>query len=380
MKDFDKTDIFGSFPGGRFIGPEEKKEILSILDARSPYRFYGIAAQKTASRLEELCVETFQRNFALGLSSGTAALHTALFALGVRPGDEVVFPSYAWSADLMAVLALGAVPVMAALDETWGLDPQKLEACLSSRTKAVMAVHMRGGLCRIPKIQEMCSRHKVFLIEDGSQCLGGTFSGKKVGTFGDVSVFSFQYHKLITSGEGGLLLADDNAVYERACRFHDLGMRRRVGEADPVGPDAIESFGLNYRMSEIQAAMLIAQTQKVPRILKGLKQSYEKGMERLHPIMKKFGLRVRPEPEGAQRNHAFLCLTGETTEAAEKAHAYLQEKGIPIQKADRLDPHHFRTWEAFLKREGRPYRTVDPETSLEILSRALFIEVNSKNG
>jgi 8-amino-3,8-dideoxy-alpha-D-manno-octulosonate transaminase len=382
MKKDSLRKMFGGFPGGRCIGREEEWAVLKVLRAKSPYRFYGLRLLNCSSGLEKLCCKTFGRKYALAVSSGTAALHTALFSLNVSPagGDEVVLPAYAWSADLMAILALNAIPVIAPIDETWGLDANFLEKCLSDRTKAIIAVHMRGGPCAIKRIQEIAVRRNIPVIEDGSQCIGGQIDGKPIGHFGDVSIFSFQYNKLITCGEGGVVLTDDEKIYKKARRFHDLGMLREAGAPDPAGLDAIGSLGLNYRLSELQAAMLAAQMKKMPKILKALVKSYPKALRRLSPLMKKYGLKERPLPLGAKRNHAFLCLTANSEKQISLAVEELTALGVPAVKASRLDPHHFQAWEAFLQRDQRVYRLVTAGENTNILERASFAEIDSQYG
>ncbi len=372
-----RKDLYGGFPGARFIGKEELEGIKDVITARSPYRFYGLNLQRRAEALESLCCDLFNRKYALALSSGTAALHTALFALGVSEGDEIVLPAYAWSADLMSILALGAVPVIAPIDETLGLDVSALEECLSEKTKAIIAVHMRGCPCDLKGILEIAQVHGIRVIEDGAQCIGGKINGLPVGALGDISVLSFQYHKLVTSGEGGVLLTNDSKSYERAYRFHDLGMFRRAEEPDPEGLDSIESFGLNYRISELQAAFLIPQLKKMPDVLQGLKNSYQMAFDELTDMCREFQLEERKILENTVHNHAFLCLVAKTREHAESAFNKLQKLNIPVQRCSRQDGHHFKVWADYMRRENRPFKLVGSEICTELLKRYLFIEINS---
>ncbi|MBI3090357.1 MAG: aminotransferase class I/II-fold pyridoxal phosphate-dependent enzyme [Candidatus Tectomicrobia bacterium] len=372
-----RPEFFGGFPGARFYGGEERDAVAEVVAAQSPYRFYGLALKGKAEELERRACELFGRRHAVALSSGTSALHAALFALGVGAGDEVIMPAYAWVSDLMAILALGGAPVIAPIDATLGLDAERLGACCGERTRAILAVHMRGVPCDLPAIRDLARRRGIGVVEDGAQCLGGVVAGKPVGAGGDVSVLSFQYNKLITAGEGGMLLTDDPQLHERAYRFHDLGMLRHAGGGDPEGLEAIASFGMNYRITELQAALLLAQLEKLPRILGGLQASYaaalEMGAERLAAL----GLRERPTPPGAARNHAFLCLVAESPEAARQAAAALEDEGLPVQRCARLDGHHVDVWEAYLQRTGLTYRSLAGEESRARLERSLFLEVAS---
>ena len=349
---------------------------MQVLAARSPYRFHGLRLLRRCEALEAACRVRMRRRHALALSSGTAALHTALAALEVGPGDEVILPAYAWSADLMAVLAVGAVPVIAPIDETLGLDPRRLPECATRRTRAVVAVHMRGVPCDLRAIAAFARQHRIAVIEDGAQCLGGRVEGRPVGSGGDVSVLSFQYNKLVTAGEGGMLLTDDRRVYERARRFHDLGMRRNAGEADPAGLRCIESFGLNYRMSELQAAVLLEQVKKMPMILAGLRAAARRASASLGPAARSLGLAPRPAVKGTEPNQAFLCLQADEGRAAARAAHALRRQGLPVQRASRLDGHHPAAWQAYLRRARVPFRAVGVTPSTAILNRTLFLEIN----
>ena len=166
-------NLFGGFPGGRFIGSEELAAVAAVLRSRTPYRFYGLSEPKQVASLEDTCCEQFERKHALAVTSGTAALQAALFAVGVSEGDEVILPAYAWGSDLMAVVDRGGVPVIAPLDDTLGLDPEALEECMSERTRAILALHMRGAPCALTRIIELARARGIRVIEDGAQCLGG---------------------------------------------------------------------------------------------------------------------------------------------------------------------------------------------------------------
>lgn len=368
--------LFGGFPGARFIGKEEQEEILSVLDAQSPYRFYGLNLLKKAEKLEALSRSLFQRSYALAVSSGTAALHTALFSLGVNKGDEVILPAYAWSADLMAILALGAIPVIASIDETLGLDSSSLASCISRKTKVIIAVHMRGYPCNLERIVNFCKAQRIFVLEDGAQCLDGKIDGKPVGSMGDVSILSFQYHKFATSGEGGMLLTNDPKLYERACRFHDLGMFRKAGDPDPEGSMAIQSLGLNYRISELQAAFLLAQLERMSVVRKSLTRTRERARKVLEPFCREFGLKERLLSPRAEPNGAFLCLTAPNKRKMDEAWNELREKDVTVGRCSQQDPHHFMVWKKFMDHSGLEYRCVATNRSVKFLERNLFFELN----
>lgn len=372
-----KKNLFGGFPGGRFIGKEELAEVAKVIKARSPYRFYGLSLQNKTEALEDLCRKIFRRKYALAVSSGTAALHTALFASGVEKKSEVILPAYAWSSDLMAVLALGAHPVIAPIDETLGLDPAMLEACITDRTKVIIAVHMRGYPCDLKRIWRIAKKKGIKVIEDGAQCIGGRIARNPVGALGDISVFSFQYNKLVTCGEGGALLTDNEVFYRRAYRFHDLGMLRRPGKADPEGIGAMGSLGLNYRLSELQAAALIPQLKKMPAILKKLKKNHRLATAGISALCKRFNLSIRESAPGCEPNYAFLCLSAKMKRDAKEAYIALNRLKVPVQKSSCLDGHNFKVWKDFMKRENFIFKSVGDARSRSILEKSLYIEINS---
>ena len=369
-------NLFGGYPGARMIGEEEIAAVSDVVRARSPYRFYGMEPKRRAEALEAALACFTGRRRTLAVSSGTAALHVALHAVGVRAGDEVVIPAYGWSANIMAVLAVGGQPVIAPIDETLGLDPERLDECFSDKTRAVIGVHMRGYPCDLTGVIAAAESRGIRVIEDGAQCIGGTISGAPVGAKGDISIFSFQYNKLITGGEGGAVMAEDENLITRARRFHDLGMLREVGAPDPEGDNCIDGFGLNYRLGEMPAAMTLVQLSKVGEILSNLAAVRERALDALAEVIAEFGLSERPAAPETAPNNAFLCLQAADGETAAAAVERLRELRLPVHHSGRVDPHHFQTWTAFLERDRASYRCVAGAESVTALNRNLFLELN----
>jgi perosamine synthetase len=214
-------------------------------------------------------IARFERSFAdyvgtrLGLatSSGTTALHLSLAALGIGPGDEVIAPDLTFVAPINAILYVGARPVLVDVEEFgWGLDPQAVEQRISDRTRAILAVHLYGNPCQIAEIARIAKRHNLLLIEDCAEACGAKFNSKLVGTFGDVSCFSFYGNKVITTGEGGMCLTNDVRVFERMRLLRDHGMTQARRYWHSV-------VGFNYRMTNLQAALGLAQLEKIESIL-----------------------------------------------------------------------------------------------------------------
>lgn len=189
-------------------------------------------------------------------SSGTTALHLALETLGIGPGDEVIVPAFTLIVSANVVCQTGATPVLVDVrPDTWCIDPQLIESRITARTKAIMAVHMYGHPCDMEPIQRIAAQHKLYLIEDGAQAHGATYHGQPVGSFGDVACFSFYANKILTTGEGGMLVTDDPGLAERAAMLRNqaFGVPRFVHE----------HVGYNYRLTNMQAAIGLAQCERI---------------------------------------------------------------------------------------------------------------------
>jgi 8-amino-3,8-dideoxy-alpha-D-manno-octulosonate transaminase len=217
--------------------------------------------------------------------------------LGIGPGDEVIVPAYTWWSDYTCVVHAGALPVFADIDRTLNIDPKDFERKITPRTRAVIAVHLLGTPCDMDPIMQTAREHGVAVLEDCAQCVGGSYHGRKLGSIGDVGIYSFQVNKMITSGEGGAVVTSDPLIYERAARFHDMGTIRRLF-LDRSGPSRVETFaGENFRMSEFTGAVLGAQLSKLDSMLAQLRDNANtiySGIEKLAGIR----LRHRPDPEG----------------------------------------------------------------------------------
>ncbi len=254
------------WPGSYYFGEEELAAVSEVLQARSPYRFYGHDLQNYADRLESAYCERLGRRHALAVNSGTAALSIALGALGVGPGDEVLLPGYMWVSCVASVVRAGAIPHLVDVDDTFCMATEDLERKIGPHTRAVILVHMSGAPGAINQVAEACRRRGVYLIEDCAQANGAKFQGKPVGSFGDLAVFSFQLNKNITAGEGGMVVCDDERLYRRAWACHDMGYpRTRDGRLDHSDPDC-QLWGQGSRYAELLAAVVSAQLPKLDAI------------------------------------------------------------------------------------------------------------------
>ena len=304
-------------PGFELIGEEERREVQQVLESGVLMR-YGFDAARNGqwkSRdLEQALATRFGTRHAHVCSSGTAALSTALAACGVGAGDEVILPPFTFVADLETVLLAGAVPVFAEIDQTLCLDPHSVAAAITPKTKAVLVVHMCGAMARIDALAELCGTHRLILIEDVAQAAGAGFRGKSLGTFGKIGCFSFDYVKTVTCGEGGAIITDDAQVYNLAQAFTDHGHDHLGADR---GADNHPHIGTNYRLSELNAAVGVAQLAKLDRILetqRAHKAQLKDGLAGLHRLQ----FRELPDPAGDSATFlSFLLPTeGEARQAA----------------------------------------------------------------
>jgi len=254
-------------PGFEIFGDEERKEVSDVLNTGVLFRYGFDAARKghwKAKTFEAELSERLKVKHCHLCSSGTAALSIALAACGVGAGDEVIVPPFTFIATIEAVLTAGAVPVFAEIDETLCLDPESVKERITERTKAVIPVHMCGAMAQIDAIKAVCDQRGLILIEDACQALGASFKGKALGTFGQMGCFSFDPVKTITCGEGGGVVTDDEKRYALADAYSDHGHDHKGHDR---GRETHPILGYNYRISELNAAVGVAQLRKLDIII-----------------------------------------------------------------------------------------------------------------
>ncbi len=250
------------------IGQAEIDAVAEVIRSGQMFRYRGGENGSTA-QCEQMLNDLLGCRHSLAVTSGTAALICGLVGLGVGPGDEVIVPAYTWLASAGAVLAVGAIPVLAEVDETLTLDPHDLERRIGLRTKAVIPVHMGGAPCDMDAILAVARRHRLAVLEDACQAIGGSYRGRRLGTIGDAGAFSFNQFKIITCGEGGALLSSDRQVYERALYHHDMGCTFR-GHAGAMSEEPF--LGNTYRMNDLLGAVLKVQLGRLDGLLARLRQ------------------------------------------------------------------------------------------------------------
>lgn len=293
-----------SYPGALFIGEEEKKAAISVIENQSLFRYYGPHLLKMADAFEEQFRIKMGTKWSLGVSSGTAALRVALMAMGVGPGDEVIVPCYTFVATIGAVVQCGAVPVFCDLDESFTMDPADLEKRITPYTKAVIPVHFSGVPSRMDEIMAICRPRGILVLEDVAQACGASYKGRRLGCIGDMGTYSFQLNKIITAGEGGAVITNDDGLIERSIRFHDQGFWRGKWDEGQI-------FGENYRINELSAAILIEQLKKLDTILGNMRTRKRQVMEGLKDCTE-VQFRDVVDPEGDAGNSVtWICPTQE---------------------------------------------------------------------
>jgi perosamine synthetase len=235
------------------------------------------------NKFEKVFEEFHAGTHALAVSNGTVALHLALIALGIGPDDEVIVPNLTFAASINAVIHAGAHPVLCEVDQdTWCIDPREAEKLVSPKTKAIMPVHLYGHPCDMDSLKVICDKHNLLMIEDSAEALGSEWMEQKVGTFGDASTFSFFGNKTISTGEGGMILFRnlDVAKKARVLRDHGMSKSRRYWH---------DSVGYNYRLTNIQAAIGVAQMEKFSQIVQKkirISEFYNSSLEGTEGIVK----------------------------------------------------------------------------------------------
>jgi len=319
------------YPGAYWLDKQEEKAVLGVLRKRALFRYYGLHRPRYVEAFETAARKFYGVKYALAVNSGTGALMTAMTALGIGPGCEVIVPSFFWVATAGAIVQANAIPVLCEVDDSFSMDPTDLERKITPRTKLILPVHMAGEVCDMQAIMAVADRHGIAVLEDCAQCNGGEFRGRKVGAFGQIGIFSFQWNKNATAGEGGLLLTNDPKVYERCVAAHDLGIPWVKGAPCETGPHAI-TWGSGRRMSELIGAVASVQIKKIPRITRHMRASKNriKAMVRGTP-----GLSFRRlNDEAGGDTGCFLIMMLENSAVAVKAVGQMQAGGL--KSASRL--------------------------------------------
>jgi len=313
-------------PGFELFGEEERKEVNDVLETGILMR-YGFDGPRKgvwkSKELEQAITEVFGCKYAQLTSSGTSALTTAMAALGIGVGDEVIMPCFTFVASFEAVLSVGAIPVLVDVDETLTVDPQAVRAAITPKTKCIMPVHMCGSMADLDAIKKICDEHKLILLEDACQSIGASYKGKSLGTIGDAGTFSFDFVKTITCAEGGVVMTNNEDVYTKSDGYTDHGHDHKGG-ADR-GADQHPFLGYNYRISELHAAVGLAQIRKLDTLL-GLQKKNNKALRTYLEQIPEISFRVIPD--GGEDSCSFISWFLPTEELTKAVVAELKVQNI----------------------------------------------------
>ncbi|GFI46402.1 UDP-4-amino-4,6-dideoxy-N-acetyl-beta-L-altrosamine transaminase [Lachnospiraceae bacterium] len=266
----------------------EEDDILAVVNAlRKEYLTGG----PSVNEFEEKAAEYVGAKYAVAVSSGTAALHAACTVAGIGEGDEVITTPITWVSSSNAVLYCGGRPIFADINkDTYNISPDEIEKKLSKRTKAIIPVHYAGQPCEMERIQEIAKENHLVIIEDAAHAIGALYRGKKIGSLSDMTVFSFHPVKQMTTCEGGMIVTNDEEVYEKLKLFRAYGMVKAEKQMEQEGPWFSEqmSLGYNYRLSDVQCALGISQLKKLDKLIarrREIARVYDKELQNIAGIV-----------------------------------------------------------------------------------------------
>jgi perosamine synthetase len=270
-----------------------EREISLATDAAA--NGWGERCYDYIHRFEALFREHLGVRHAIATSSGTGALHLGMAGLGIGPGDEVILGDINWIASAAPIIHLGATPVLVDVDATsWCLAPALVEAAITPRTKAIMAVHLYGNLCDLDALLDIGRRHGIPVIEDAAEALGSVWHGHRAGSLGRFGAFSFHGTKTITTGEGGIFVTNDDALYDKVLTLSNHGRVR--GQARQFWPEMI---GFKYKMSNVQAAIGCGQLERIDELVAGKRRVFQHYRDAFADLP----LHMNPEPAGSTNGY-----------------------------------------------------------------------------
>jgi dTDP-4-amino-4,6-dideoxygalactose transaminase len=360
------------FPGGMEVGSEEIAALTRVIESKNVFRYYGVGdGPDEVLSFEREFAEHMGAKHALCVNAGSSALICALIGAGIGEGDEVIVPAYTWNATPNAVLASRALPVLAEVDESLTLDPTDVERRITPRTRAILPVHMRGAPAGMDELTALANQHDLVLIEDVCQAAGATYRGRRLGTFGDAGAFSLQFNKIITTGEGGVLITDREDLLDIALDVHDCANSVRRGVGLP------KFAGYNFRASELTGAMARVQLSRLDGLLERMRANHARLSAKVGGLP---GLTLRrPNDEDGDAGIALIAFADDAARAAE-AVAALNAEGVlamQIYSPTTPDLHIYPYWAPVLAAlDAAGAEPPDCPRTLELLERTIHVDVS----
>jgi len=364
------------------IGKEELEAVTRVIESKCLFKI-NTGLQEAMNAEKEMC-EIFGVEHSIFLTSGYGALTSALVAMGIGPGDEVIVPAFTYIATAMAVVAAGAMPVIAEIDDTLTISPEDVEKKISKHTKAILPVHMLGSPCNMDAIMDIAERHGLYVLEDACQADGGRFKGKRLGSIGTAGALSFNFFKLISCGEGGALLTNDRDVFEKAFIYQDSSAIEFFGD-QMKGIETKLFCGDEYRSNELAAAILRVQLRRMDGILDDLRKNRDYMYNALSDLCTMMPCN---DPDGECAVKLALRF-----DSGEKARAFARAEGVRGVVTLDIDKNVYRTWKAIMNKRGALNPLMDPfkmeankdivpdyqpdmcPASLDILARTVYIDL-----
>lgn len=362
--------------GAELIGKEEKEAVAEVIERGVLFRYGFNEKRKNIFRVLEFEKEFCQYmgcQYALGVSSGSAALRVALAALGLKRGDEVITQSFTFVATIEAILESGGIPILTEVDKSLNMDPQDLEAKITEKTKVIIPVHMLGVPARLDEIMAIAKKRNIPVLEDSCQACGSSYKGKKTGTIGVMGAFSFDYVKTLTTGEGGMVVTDDKRLYDLACYYHDHGHEHNPEL--PRGEDSHSITGFNYRMNELQGAIGKVQLSRLNFVLSEQRRNKAR-IKKAIADLPGIEFRDQPDPEGDGGDTLAFFLPDE--KAATKFNAILAKEKIDTKILPSAMNWHFVGHWNHIIQYCPPYRLDAWPKSETLLKRAIALPISVK--
>ena len=332
------------------MGQEEIDAVARVINSKQLFKVNSGELQETANCEKEMR-EYFGTRHTVLMTSGMAALVSALVGMGIGPGDEVIIPAYTYIATAIAVVSAGAMPVVAEIDDSLMIDPEDIERKITERTKAIIPVHMEGYVCDMDRIMAIAKKYGLKVLEDACQCVGGSFGGKHVGTIGDAGAFSFNYFKNISAGEGGALLTDDKTIFEKGLIYHDSSAVAYFG--DQMKEFSAETFcGSEFRTNEITAAILRVQLTRLDGILADLRNYKNRLKEMLSPYCE---FAPSNDEKGECSNKLTIKFGSE-----EQASEFCKKANGGAYAPILLGKHVYNDWAPIINRRGAAHPLMNP--------------------
>lgn len=333
-------------PGTELFGAEERKEVNDVMESGVLFRYNHDNLRNghwKSREFEQALADWNGVKYAHACTSGSTAVAIAMASCGIGVGDEVIVPPFTYIASIEGALLAGALPIFADIDETLCLSVEGIRKALTPNTKAVLLVHMCGSMANLDEIIAFCQEENLVLIEDTAQALGGSYKGKPLGSLGKMGCYSFDFFKIITCGEGGAVVTNDEQLYNYAHQYSDHG-HDHIG--DNRGAETHPIIGFNYRIGELNAAIGVAQMRKLPYIL-AQQRKHKKAMQASLAKFPKVTFRQIPDPEGDACTFLDFFLPDEAT--AKKVVQALKDQGVPaltgVQYWWENNYHYIRNWE-----------------------------------